>query len=1093
MNMKLKATKALLYSIILLCLGFVFFELDDYYSTPNPEDVGQTINDRYLQLTQHTNTAEYSFQYDSSGNVTLWNTDEVQPPPYDHKAPVYYDGTNLYLSYQVENTIYLTSLVTRPKVKNNYFVFKNPPWLKIADQWEVSHVKTDILIPIKAIHDNLYLVESSNHILGNLSIYLLALLLICCYLLLKSAQKNKLFIGILLHLLFFLVIQIPPFATAEVCSPAILAFSSLFNSLASYVVINSLIAVVITYLVLHIIPKLKKRTQSYFTLAIFQLLAFYFGYTIIQLITNSTIPFDITHPLTLNGYSVIGLLGIIPLMLALKFVFLKLTLTKNSSIEMLVSILLILCLGYALNQKYLVLILWPTIVLLAYAFLPAAKTKSIFGLLLLLFSCAILCSHLFIKHSFLTKEKDQKAIAEQLVSSEDPILAYILEEYLNEANTYSNMTRAKEHITLYLSKQSYLNKYHVTYTESFQNIPHNTFNFENKKQYVLHLKTDTLPNLICQFETKLVPNHLGFPELLIAGNNKFLSKLNQFEFAQYQNGYLMQQFGETAFPTHLIAINTDSISKKHVNNQIIVEANNGTHQVVVSIKLPSFGEKLSVFSFFTLSFLLLLIVPQWIGNTNLNSISNKLRSVLIITLVGALAAFAIGSWQFIVSQQNKKNSALLIEKANSVLTELSHKVDNYESLTPEMNEFLTNYLVKFSNVFYTDITLFNPKGKLLASSRDELFSKKLKNKLMHPTAYAGLTKNHQSIFIQNEHIGTLNYLSVYLPFRNKNNELLAYLNLPYFAKQNILDSELSGFLTAMLNLFLLLLSATLLISLTLANSLTKPLRWLQQSLLQIDLSKNKPLQYPGNNEISELIHIYNSKVRELEAKAEILAETERNSAWKEMAKQVAHEIKNPLTPMKLQIQYLQLTLKQGKLEKDKIEKTASSLIEQIDTLAKIADEFAHFSNLKAINLETFDIVQLVTDVTNTFQQEQIETTLEKNIASFEVKQDKSQLVRVLNNVVKNAIQAFDSSQKNKVIHTLINISETNVVIIVSDNAGGINALVKNHIFEPKFTTKSHGMGLGLAMCKTILTHMNGEIWFKDNDIGGTDFHISFPI
>lgn len=1089
--MKQKLINILLLSIAVLCACHVFYQIHTHYQNPNVTEVSQAINKRYKQLQANPTSADYVYHYNNHFNIIKWNNDEVTPPALHQEAPIYYDGTNLFLAHRKNHVLGLVALSNIPAVKNEYFNLTNPNWLNIPDHWIITQTETEDLLPNLTVPATLYLKTTGEQKLANHVLYALFIACICMVLLLKTNEQNRILIAVGVTSLLIILINTTPFNAASICSPAILAFSSLYNSLAALLLINCLIGLTSVYLTQKFVLKNSIGLQAYF-----HLLGFYFGYIIIQLINNSTIPFDITHPLTLNEYSLIGIISLVPIILSLNYILKQL---NSATIKLVYTIgfgVILLVFGHYIGRKDLVFILWPTAVLiLCYLVRHVKQQTTIIGLIFV-FSVGVLCSHLFIKHSFLNHEKDQAIIAEQLISSEDPILVYLLNEFITPKLTFNTAEEAKKALSKHIANQSYFNKYKLNYNYVYDTLATSQLNFIDSKKYgklyELSLKVTNGPNLICGFETKLIPNHLGFPELLMTGNTAFINKLNRYDFAQYNHGNMVQQYGEPAFPTTIDVLKAGTHIVQKTTATIDYLTSDGTNQVMVRSKRPSFSEKLSVFSLFTLFFLVIIVVPQWLNTTNFSAIAARLRTVIILTLVGALAAFAIGSWQFIVSQQNKKNSALLIEKANSVLTELSHKIDNYDSLTPEMNEFLTNYLVKFSNVFFTDITLFNPEGRLLASSRNELFTKQLKNTFMNPTAYQDLTNNHKSIHIQSENIGSLNYLSVYLPFRNQNNELLAYLNLPYFAKQNVLDSELSGFLTAMLNLFLLLLSATLLISLALANSLTKPLRWLQNSLIHIDLSKNKPIAYQANNEIAELIQVYNVKVKELEEKALILAETERNSAWKEMAKQVAHEIKNPLTPMKLQIQYLQLNLKKETIDESRINKTTASLIEQIDTLARIADEFAHFSTLPKSQPEPINIGELLSHVTSTFSQQDVNIQLEIPGETPSVMLDRTQVVRVLNNVIKNAQQALEQNTADKTIHISLTTDKQHIKICIADNAGGIPEHIKPSIFEPKFTTKSQGMGLGLAMCKTIITSMNGEIWFEDNTIGGTNFYISIP-
>jgi nitrogen fixation/metabolism regulation signal transduction histidine kinase len=293
----------------------------------------------------------------------------------------------------------------------------------------------------------------------------------------------------------------------------------------------------------------------------------------------------------------------------------------------------------------------------------------------------------------------------------------------------------------------------------------------------------------------------------------------------------------------------------------------------------------------------------------------------------------------------------------------------------------------------------------------------------------------------------------------------------------------------------LLFAISLLAALFVSNWITKPLRILQQNLATIQLGKsNKKIQYRGNDEIASLVNEYNNKVSELEKYTAELARSERESAWREMAKQVAHEIKNPLTPMRLTIQHAQRSLKKDDPDYEmKMEKFALTLIEQIDSLTNIANEFSNFAKMpKAIN-EELDLIQILTSTVELYKETpSVLIRFHKGeINLAKVFGDKEQLLRVTGNLVKNAIQSIPDSQEGKV-DIYIRKKENGFVIEVKDNGSGIDPEKIDKIFTPNFTTKTTGMGLGLAMVKNIVEGSDGKIWFETSPSNGTSFFVFLP-
>jgi len=257
------------------------------------------------------------------------------------------------------------------------------------------------------------------------------------------------------------------------------------------------------------------------------------------------------------------------------------------------------------------------------------------------------------------------------------------------------------------------------------------------------------------------------------------------------------------------------------------------------------------------------------------------------------------------------------------------------------------------------------------------------------------------------------------------------------------------------------------------------------------LKKNeKILLKNATKEIDSLVNSYNKMIDDLEDSAEKLAKSEREQAWEEMARQVAHEIKNPLTPMRLTVQSYQNTNSlESKEEKDKLNDFCDTLIEQIDTMSTVATSFSDFATLPKTQLEKSDIVDTTKKVIEIFEQNNISFTTSKE--SIVIKLDKEQWIRVMTNLIKNSIQSIPSDREPN-INVEITDSKNSVKVLVSDNGLGVLEENKEKIFEPKFTTKTDGMGLGLGIVKNIINSHRGKISYKSKRKKGTKFTISLP-
>jgi len=321
----------------------------------------------------------------------------------------------------------------------------------------------------------------------------------------------------------------------------------------------------------------------------------------------------------------------------------------------------------------------------------------------------------------------------------------------------------------------------------------------------------------------------------------------------------------------------------------------------------------------------------------------------------------------------------------------------------------------------------------------------------------------------------------------------AILFFPYFEDVSFSENELNTFLQSLYQVYLLMLVISIGIAYFISKYVTRSLEKLR---LQIDstglLKQNKRIHLKNpSREIDSLVNSYNKMIDDLEKSAEKLAKTEREQAWQEMARQVAHEIKNPLTPMRLSIQNFQRRYDPtDKSNKNKVEEFSQLLIEQIDIMSNVANAFSDFATLSKAKLVVSDIVEATKRATEIFEYENVIFSSNKKKILYPL--DRTQWIRVMTNLIQNGLQSVNSNKQPK-IEVVLKSEPDKIIISVIDNGQGIDPNLKDKIFEPKFTTKTKGMGLGLGIVKNIIDSHKGKIRYQTDDKLGSIFIIELQL
>ncbi len=415
-------------------------------------------------------------------------------------------------------------------------------------------------------------------------------------------------------------------------------------------------------------------------------------------------------------------------------------------------------------------------------------------------------------------------------------------------------------------------------------------------------------------------------------------------------------------------------------------------------------------------------------------------------------------------------------------------------LTPEnLKLIFKDKIHELSDIHNLEINIYSLEGKLVKSSKSTFSVDKVAPPI--PNYILKLVQSSvDKRYVDIKNIDGVKNRSSYSQIKDDKFKPLGILNIPYVEDDGFYEKELRQFLIRLSQVYSFMLIIAFALAYFLASYITKSLKTISDKINETSLNqKNEKIVIEANSrEINSLINAYNQMVDKLEESATMLAQSEREQAWREMAKQVAHEIKNPLTPMRLTVQSFQRKFDANDPNlKQKLDDYSKTLIQQIDTMSAVASAFSNFASMPAQQNETLNVVEVVEFSLDIFNEDFIR--FESNSDEIITVMDRTQLIRIITNLVKNAIQAIPEEQEDKAVLVSVNAEEDNVIIAVKDNGIGINTENTERIFEPKFTTKTSGMGLGLGIIKNIIENYKGTITFESELGKGSKFIVSLPI
>ena len=478
------------------------------------------------------------------------------------------------------------------------------------------------------------------------------------------------------------------------------------------------------------------------------------------------------------------------------------------------------------------------------------------------------------------------------------------------------------------------------------------------------------------------------------------------------------------------------------------------------------------------------------------SLRSRIFLSMILLVIGASILIALVTiFQYRENTQDYHRERL-IRKETAIRENIDYVLKNttYPVETDKIPLIFRNKIYEIKDIHQLEIFLYDLEGNLLISSKASFIKDTTRNK-MSSFALNGIKNSIDKHFVKKYKEKEFEYQSSFSYITDAHFKPIAILNLPYFEDDEFLNNELKEYLGRLGVAYIFMLLSAILLSYFLSKYITRSLNTISEKIKETRLDKrNKKILIPvKSQEISTLVNAYNEMIDELESSAAQLATNEREAAWREMAKQVAHEIKNPLTPMRLTVQSFERKFDPSDPNiVQKMKEYTHSIIQQIDTMSSIASAFSIYAQMPAQKDETLNIVKITKLALDIFNENYIYFSSEKEevIINF----DRTQLIRVITNLVKNSIQAVHEKQpENPKVEVLVSEENNFAVITVSDNGVGISEENNEKVFEPKFTTKNSGMGLGLAMVKNIVETFGGEISFTSEVNEDTIFTVRLPI
>ena len=645
---------------------------------------------------------------------------------------------------------------------------------------------------------------------------------------------------------------------------------------------------------------------------------------------------------------------------------------------------------------------------------------------------------------------------------------------------------------IFFSKD-FLRKANTTAFENIYSVPMVENGYHKYYVVIPILSTSNPGDIIIEYTKKKRLTQTVFSSFFEAKNDNS-QKVKNHDYGIYQYGELTHQLGNYKFPLKLSEVcpNLNDLGECiQWNHQVyLTEIQEGRILMVVSSAYSNYAIFaniafifiLSLFFFGSVFFIITRLRP-----IESFSLTNKIQlyvglSFLIPTAIVSVLILSqlTSSYRAEINRSHQKKGVNIAQNFKQDLALfLNNNTNKYQ---------LIQKIIEISNLSRSDITLYGATGQMLGSSAEDIFAQKILSKKIHPMAFEHIIKGRGQTKIIEENLAGVKFKTVYVAvYGDEINELMGILALPFFdSKNHVNDQQIEVF-----NNFMVFFTTIFILTLLVGNygmkGIIKPIKMIAERMRRTQFMSEEiaPLSYKEKDEIGMLVFEYNQMLAKLDQSKNELAKIQKETAWRELAQQVAHEIKNPLTPMKLKIQQMQRAMNDSEAHYEVL----NSLLGQIDNLSSIADSFSSFAQLPAPHNEVFNFSKLVRETLSLYASDDLQSHLEIT-DDVMVHADLDLMRQILNNLIINAVQSH--IEKPGYIEVLLQVKANKLLLSIKDKGQGISDLNRADIFKPYFTTKENGTGIGLAFAKKGVEQAGGDIWFETKKEVGTTFFITMP-
>lgn len=593
------------------------------------------------------------------------------------------------------------------------------------------------------------------------------------------------------------------------------------------------------------------------------------------------------------------------------------------------------------------------------------------------------------------------------------------------------------------------------------------------------------------------PSSLFFLDKKLAAGN---IDSDIYSYAVFYNQQFLYSYGDYVYDTQLLKVFPTNINVSEYatsqHHHLKITDDKGKTIIITSKLYPLSNILANASTFFLILifvYLVGIVLYPYTGRSQYSTnFTVKIQLYLNLAFFLPLVVVSILTVSIINKAHTEETKRYYIEKAYIASAEIIDETDALLQKQLDTAKF-SETVSEIAKLTQSDINVFNSEGTLLTASQLYMYENNLLATLINPVAYAQLNYRKMDNVIMEESIGDFQYSSVYVSIKShRDGSILGYIGIPFFGHKFKTDKQIIDVITTIIQLFAMTFIILLSVSYLVAKKLTQPLTIIAHKLRQTDFAQhNQPIEYSSNDEIGLLVNAYNRMLIQLEESRVKLARNEKEMAWREFAKQAAHEIKNPLTPMKLHLQQLQRLLEH---EPEYIKKSLASVIAQLDIVSEVISSFSTFAALPLPQEEKFDINEILRNQAIIFSSNpMIDFISDIPDEPYFILADYQQINRIITNLLLNAIQAVPEGRRPEILLRAFKTSQKRVRIQIKDNGSGIPEEIQGKIFLRHFTTKSTGSGIGLSVAKFTIDHIGGNLWFETELNVGTSFFIEIPI